>query len=87
MKHLKLHHIQLNTLKDLRGEIKKVADFMNKTLSDDQLEHLAQHLHFDNFKENDKVNNEPLKNIGITLTDGHFVRKGKKISILSFAAL
>jgi len=61
--------------KNLRGEIEKVCAFLGKTLSEDQLQQLTKHLHFDsvskntaiNFIESNKDKQEACK----------FVRKGK----------
>jgi len=61
----------------LRGEIAKVAKFLNKTLTDDQLTNLTEHLRFDNFKKNEAVNNEAPKKMGLFNKHGNFIRKGK----------
>ncbi|XP_045782725.1 uncharacterized protein LOC123879176 [Maniola jurtina] len=64
-------------IKDLPGAIKRVADFYGKTLSDEQVNKLAQHLDFDNFKKNKSVNMETLQQVGVYTSDGAFIRKGK----------
>ena len=61
---------------DLKGEIAKVATFLDKTLSEDQLDKLTEHLRFDNFEKNEAVNNEFGKKIGFMNQDGKFIRKG-----------
>lgn len=61
---------------DLRGEIEKVADFLGQSPSKKQLEKITYHLRFDNFKNNDSVNNELGKRTGFMNKDGHFMRKG-----------
>ncbi|XP_043231719.1 sulfotransferase 1C4-like [Amphibalanus amphitrite] len=61
---------------DLKGNIRRVGDFLGKTLSEEQVEQLYEHLKFDNFKKNPYVNNDPLKELGILSTTGNFVRKG-----------
>lgn len=43
---------------DLRSVILKVAAFLNKTLTNDQIEKLLQHLDFDSMKDNVAVNYE-----------------------------
>ncbi|XP_037085788.1 sulfotransferase 1C4-like isoform X2 [Pollicipes pollicipes] len=64
--------------RDLKGSVSKVATFLGKTLSEQQLDDLAHHLHFDNFKKNPFVNNEVLKIIpGFADPERSFVRKGK----------
>merc|ERR1712137_475305 len=61
--------------RNLRGEIVKVCTFLGKTLSEQQLELLTRHLHFDSVSKNTAINfmeskadsKEPCK----------FIRKGK----------
>lgn len=64
--------------KDLPGTIRKVATFLNKSFTEDQVTKLADYLHISNFKNNRAVNCEELKSIKL-LNDGEqgFVRKGK----------
>lgn len=54
-----------------------MADFFGKTLSDEEVKKLAQHLDFDNFKKNKSVNMEDLQHKGVFMSDGGFIRKGK----------
>lgn len=76
--HPNMHFMFFEDMKrDLRGEILKVATFLGKSLSDEQLGKLAEHLHFDNFQKNESVNNESGKKTGAMNQDGHFIRKGK----------
>ncbi|KAF0307341.1 Sulfotransferase 1A4 [Amphibalanus amphitrite] len=64
--------------KDMKTEIRKVAKFLGKDFTDEQVDMLAEHLHFDNFKNNPWVNAEHLKPLGLMYTDrGNFIRKGK----------
>lgn len=65
--------------KDLRGEIVKVAAFLNQTPTDEQLDKITEHLRFDNFQKNESVNNEFGKKLGWMKPDGKFIRKGKNI--------
>ena len=60
-------------MQNLRTEIKKVCDFLGKTLSARQMQLLLKHLHFDNFSKNKAVNLEALKEAN----DTNFIRKGK----------
>ena len=60
----------------MRGEIEKVAEFLGKSLSEEQLVKLTEHLRFDNFEKNEAVNNEGAKKSGAFNLDGKFVRKG-----------
>ena len=55
-----------------------MAKFLGKSLSDDQLTRLTEHLRFDNFSKNAAVNNEFAKDLGIMKQDGHFIRKGSR---------
>ncbi len=60
----------------MRKEIEKVATFLNKPLSDEQLNELRERLRFENFAKNEAVNFETLKKFGAMDPDGHFIRKG-----------
>ncbi|XP_052737838.1 uncharacterized protein LOC112044107 [Bicyclus anynana] len=64
-------------VKDLPGTVRLVANFYNKSLSEEQVNELADHLRFDNFKQNKSVNMEDMKDLGIFTSDGAFIRKGK----------
>lgn len=63
-------------MKNLRGGIEKVAKFLGKSLSEDQLEKLVQHLTFENLSKNSAVNKEDGKTSGSFHEDGNFMRKG-----------
>ncbi|KAJ8935118.1 hypothetical protein NQ318_004495, partial [Aromia moschata] len=54
-----------DTLKDMRSTIRKVADFLEKKLTDEQIEQLMDHLSFEKFKNNQSVNCEQLVKIEI----------------------
>ena len=64
--------------RDLPSTIRKVATFLGKSYTDDQVTKLADHLHIKNFKNNPSVNCEELKRIKL-LNSGEqgFVRSGK----------
>ena len=62
---------------NLRREIDKVCAFLGKTLSEEQLQVLVKHLHFDNFSKNESLNMEFLKEEGFANSGGNFIRKGK----------
>ena len=66
---------------NLRGEIDKVCAFLGKTLSEDQVQSLLKHLHFDNLSQVSAVNFEPLREEGLVSESGRFMRKG--ISFIS----
>ena len=63
-------------MQDLRGGIEKVAQFLGKSLSENQLEKLVQHLTFENLSKNSAVNKEEGKTSGSFHEDGNFMRKG-----------
>ncbi|XP_067007720.2 luciferin sulfotransferase [Anabrus simplex] len=67
--------------KDLPSVIRKTADFLGKTLNDEQVETLADHLSFQNMKNNKAVNYEAVVEINkahnLIDADGAFMRSGK----------
>ena len=66
-------------LQDLRGEIEKVATFLRKSLTRQELDKVADHLRFDNMAKNDSVNHEFGKLLGfMEKNNGTFIRKGKQ---------
>ena len=62
--------------KDLRSVIKKVCNFLDCSLTKEEMERLLNHLDFKNFKNNPAVNREDAKDFGFMRKDGNFVRKG-----------
>jgi len=79
----KRHHPNLQFIfyedlkRDLRGEIEKIATFLGKSLSDEQLSRLTQHLRLDDFSKNKAVNYEICKELSFMNPNGRFIRKGK----------
>ncbi|KAI5646492.1 sulfotransferase domain-containing protein [Phthorimaea operculella] len=65
--------------KDLPAAIRKVANFLNKQFTDEQISKLCEHLGFENFKKNKSVNWEQLKDLPGAIVTGEqsFIRKGK----------
>lgn len=61
---------------NLKGEIEKVTKFLGKSLTEDQILKLREHLKVDNFAKNDSVNFEIGKKVGFLNQEGQFVRKG-----------
>ena len=57
--------------RDLPSVIRRTAAFLNKTLTDEQVDRLTDHLSFKNMKSNKAVNKEEYEN------DGRFMRKGE----------
>ena len=66
----------------MRGEIKRAASFFNKSLSENELDVLEDHLDFRNFKNNETANWEYFKKSG--LFEGDFMRKGKIRCLLAY---
>ena len=62
--------------RDLRGQLEKMATFLGKDLSQDQLDRSREHLKFENIEKNEAVNNEHGKKIGYMNEEGKFIRKG-----------
>ncbi|XP_076626776.1 sulfotransferase 1B1 [Colletes latitarsis] len=60
---------------DFPEAIKKVAKFLGRTYTDEQIKEVSNYLHIKNFRDNRMVNMSELKECGI-LTSGTFVRKG-----------
>lgn len=63
-------------MKDLRSEIKKVAEFLGISITEDQLQKLLDHLKFENIAKNESVNFEVGKKVGFMHDDAKFIRKG-----------
>ena len=57
---------------DIMGVLRKMSTFLNKSLSDELLEKIKQHVSFDNMQENASVNSVHNPTI-----KGNFIRKGK----------
>ena len=63
--------------RDLRKVIERVAKFLDKELSENDIQMLLNHLDFNNFKNNPAVNNEVWKSFGLANQEGSFIRKGE----------
>lgn len=59
--------------------IKRIANFLNKSLTEEQIEKLTEHVSIKNFNQNKAINSEYLKDLGICYADKEtgFVRQGK----------
>ncbi|KAI4491645.1 hypothetical protein M0804_003037 [Polistes exclamans] len=66
---------------DLPSIIKKAATFLNKRITDDEVQTLAKHLSFTNMKNNPSVNYDEIiesyKKVKLTVIDGTFIRSGE----------
>ncbi|XP_026329538.1 sulfotransferase 1C4-like [Hyposmocoma kahamanoa] len=64
--------------KDLPAAIRRVAAFLGKDFSEDEIAKLRDHLSIDNFKKNKSVNYDVMKELGILIPgEQGFIRKGK----------
>lgn len=62
---------------DKRQTIQKVAKFLGKNLSEDQIRKLEDYLSFEKFKNNKSVNNDQLIKMELVQDNGQFIRRGK----------
>ncbi|CAK1581653.1 unnamed protein product [Parnassius mnemosyne] len=63
--------------KDLPACVRRVAKFLGKEITQEQIEKLCEHLKFDNFKKNKSVNLDNMKGTGLWNEKESFIRKGK----------
>lgn len=63
-------------LQDMPEAIQKIAKFLDKCLNAEQVARLADHLHIDNFRNNDSVNLSEFEGFMFP-NEPQFVRKGK----------
>ena len=69
--------MNLISFKDIRKEIRKIYQFLNKKLTDEQIEKLVDHVKVDIFSKNASVNMTMEIKSGFT-NEGHsFIRKGQ----------
>ncbi|KAG4068854.1 hypothetical protein HA402_005002 [Bradysia odoriphaga] len=64
-----------NLVVDLENSLKKLASFLERPLSDNELPELLQHLSFQNFKQNSSVNMQLFENLG--MGGWSFMRRGQ----------
>lgn len=55
-----------------------MVHFLGKSLTEEQLTRLTDHLRIDQFAKNEAVNYEVCKELGIMNNSGHFIRKGNR---------
>lgn len=75
------------SFKDLKGQVEKVALFLGKKITQEQLGDLTEHLKFENFSKNEAVNYEVGKEVGFMNEGGRFCRKGKWPGFMLFSSL
>ncbi|XP_018563786.2 estrogen sulfotransferase-like [Anoplophora glabripennis] len=66
-----------DTIRDKRRTIQKVADFLGKNLSEDQVDRLEDHLKIENFRNNKSVNWDSFVQMGLFKDSNKFIRKGE----------
>ncbi|CAG9783942.1 unnamed protein product [Diatraea saccharalis] len=68
-----------DSLRDLATTVKRVAKFLVKPVSEEQVKRLCDHLVFNNFKKNKSVNMVAITELNVELTNSKnsFIRKGK----------
>lgn len=65
-----------------------MASFLGKSLTEEQLSKLTQHLRVDQFAKNEAVNYEICKELGFMNNSGNFIRKGIfLVNLVSFENL
>ncbi|CAB3235051.1 unnamed protein product [Arctia plantaginis] len=64
-------------VKNLPSSIQRIADFLGKEVSIEQMNKLCDHLSIENFSKNEAVNYHSLRELGLLASDEQFVRKGK----------
>nr|WEM02050.1 sulfotransferase 1 [Vargula tsujii] len=62
--------------KDLPASIRKVSKFLNRPVTEEQVEKLTTHLHIDNMRQNPMINMDEMKATGRLRPDAMFLRKG-----------
>ncbi|KAI5632730.1 sulfotransferase domain-containing protein [Phthorimaea operculella] len=64
--------------KDLPAAVRRVAKFLNKEVTEEQVGKLCEHLSFDNFKKNKSVNYDEIKDLGVFVGgENPIIRRGK----------
>lgn len=66
-----------DTKKDTRASLLKIAKFLEKDLSEEDLQRLEEHFKIENFRKNKSVNNDHFKRMGIVEENKEFIRKGQ----------
>ena len=62
---------------DLNSVIRKVCEFLEVSLNEEQINKLIDHLDIKNFRNNPAVNMEIGKDLGLFSREGNFIRKGQ----------
>ena len=72
---------------DKRGTIEKIAEFLGKSLTDEDVDRIIEHTSLQYMKNNDKVNMSYIEKYRETdKTEGAFINKGNIINIYAFSS-
>ncbi|GFU06893.1 hypothetical protein NPIL_304251 [Nephila pilipes] len=64
--------------KDIRGSIKKIANFLNRNVTDEEIDDIVDHCSFRNMSQNPNVNYQHWDDLGVRkLHEAKFMRKGE----------
>ena len=63
--------------RDLDSVIRKVCEFLEVSLNEEQISKLIDHLDIKNFRNNTAINMEIGKDLGFFSREGNFIRKGQ----------
>ncbi|XP_018563734.1 estrogen sulfotransferase-like [Anoplophora glabripennis] len=66
-----------DTVRDKRQTIQKIAEFLGKKLSDDQIDGLKDYLSIEKFKNNKSVNCTQMVKLGLAKDTNLFIRRGR----------
>ena len=64
-------------LKDFSGSVKKMADFLEVELSEEQIATIAEHVHFDSMQKNDNINKSWMNKTILDQSISQYIRKGE----------
>ena len=68
--------MQFISFQDTAGVIKAIANFLNKPITEKQVEFIKDYCSFDKMKKNSSTNHSWFKTLGVCTDDGEFIRKG-----------
>ena len=64
-------------VKDFSGSVKKIADFLEVELTEEQIAIIAEHVHFDSMQKNDNINKSWMNKTILDQSISQYIRKGK----------
>lgn len=72
-----MHQTKFDCFQDLPTEIKRMAAFLNKQLTEEQIDQLVDHVRVDKFSKNESVNMAREVKAGLGNEGYTFIRKGQ----------